>query len=145
MRETDLLKLLLRVVGSASLLAIFAVVIPYDWMDWTHRWLGMGELPDAPIVGYLARSTSAFYAILGGLLWLVSFDLPRHRTVLMYLGAALAILGVTLFVVDIAEGMPSFWTTVEGPADILFGAIFYYWGRRLPEPNRAPPPPVPPT
>jgi hypothetical protein len=28
-----------------------------------------------PVVGSLARSTSAFYAMLGGLFWIISFDL----------------------------------------------------------------------
>ena len=42
-----------------------------------HADLGLGRLPDAPIVGYLARSTSAFYAIEGGLFWVVSIDLVR--------------------------------------------------------------------
>ena len=61
-------KLFLRVVGTVALLAVVAVVMPYSWMDAVHQRLGMGKLPPEPIVGYLARSTSAFYAMLGGLL-----------------------------------------------------------------------------
>ena len=92
------LKLLLRAIGSASLLALIFVFVPYQAMDAIHRWLGMGPLPDQPVVGYLARSTSAFYAMLGGLLWLVSFDLRRHRRVLIYLGVAISLFGVALSV-----------------------------------------------
>jgi hypothetical protein len=121
----------LRTIGSASLLAVFAVFLPYETMNATHQWLGMGKLPDAPIVGYLARSTSAFYAILGGLLWLASFDLPRHRLLLGYIGGALAVLGVVLFGVDIIEGLPGYWIAIEGPADTLFGLTIYLWSRRI--------------
>ena len=94
------LKLLLRVVGSASLLALIFVVAPESRMVSMHADLGLGRLPDAPIVGYLARSTSAFYAIEGGLFWVVSFDLVRYRPVVRYLGATTAVFGVVLLGVD---------------------------------------------
>ena len=58
----------LRITGCVSLLAAIFVFVPYSWMNAIHQQLGMGELPSNPVVGYLARSTSAFYALLGGLL-----------------------------------------------------------------------------
>ena len=66
-RSGRALQLFLRAIGSVALLAIFAVFMPYSWMKAVHGWLGMGTLPNDPIVGYLARSTSIFYALLGGL------------------------------------------------------------------------------
>lgn len=124
-------KLFLRVVGTASLLATFAVVMPYSWMNGVHEWLGMGRLPSEPVVGYLARSTSAFYALLGGLLWVVSSDLHRHRLILRYLGVAVILFGAVLLTVDIAEGMPFYWTFSEGPIDIFFGIIILFFSCRL--------------
>ncbi len=121
MTSERVLRLILRLMGSSSLLAVIFVAAPYAWMDSIHSALGMGQLPDAPVVGYLARSTSAFYALLGGLLWVVSFDLRRHRRVLIYLGAAITLLGAVLLVVDWSEGMPSFWTIWEGPFVMVFG------------------------
>jgi hypothetical protein len=105
----SLLKLFLRVLGTSALTAAFFVCVPDAWMDAIHRQLGLGKLPDAPIVSYLARSTSAFYAMLGGLLWVVSFDLRRHRVVLRYLGLAILAIGLALFVVDWQAGMPLWW------------------------------------
>jgi len=122
-RQERLLKLFLRIVGTASLLAAAAVMMPYAWMDAIHEWIGMGRLPGDPIVGYLARSTSAFYALLGGLLWVVSFDLQRHRLVLHYLGAAIIVFGGVLFAVDLLEGMPLFWSLCEGPFNVAFGIV----------------------
>ena len=115
------LKFILRLMGSSSLFALIFVAAPYRWMDSIHSTLGMGQLPDTPVVGYLARSTSAFYALLGGLFWVISFDLERHRRVLIYLGAAITSFGVVLLVVDWVEGMPSFWTLWEGPFVMVFG------------------------
>ena len=119
-KEQDFSRVFLRVVGSASLLAVFAVAMPYEDMNSAHQWLGLGDLPDAPIVGYLARSTSFFYAMLGGLMWVLSFDLSRYRPVVCFLGWALIALGLTLFIVDITEGLPLYRISIEGPADALF-------------------------
>jgi len=117
------LRLFLRIIGTASLLAVIAVVMPYSWMNAIHQWLGLGKLPPEPIVGYLARSTSAFYALLGGLMWIVSWDLRRHRLVLCYLGVAIILFGAALFAVDLLEGMPHYWSFFEGPIDIAFGIV----------------------
>jgi hypothetical protein len=124
-------KLLLRIIGSVALLALVAVVMPYSWMNAVHQWLGMGELPSEPVVGYLARSTSAFYAFLGGLFWVVSFDLHRHRMVLCYLGVVIVIFGAVLLVVDLLEGMPLWWSLGEGPINIVFGIVILMNSYRL--------------
>ena len=116
-------KLFLRIIGSAALFAIVAVVMPYSWMNAINKWLGMGELPAEPIVGYLARSTSAFYALLGGLFWVISFDLHRHRLVLCYLGIVIVIFGAALFIIDLLEGMLLSWSFTEGPFNITFGVV----------------------
>ncbi|MCP5118270.1 MAG: hypothetical protein GY953_46240 [bacterium] len=125
------LKVFLRIIGSASLCAVFAVLMPYHSMNVTHEWLGLGELPHEPIVGYLARSTSAFYTLFGALMWIVSFDLSRHRTIIRYLGCAIVLLGVTLLAVDTVEGLPRYWIVFEGPANMAIGGIILYSARRL--------------
>ena len=129
MNSDQTLRFILRLMGSSSLFALIFVAAPGSWMESIHSTLGMGQLPDTPVVGYLARSTAAFYALLGGLLWVVSFDLDRHRRVLTYLGVAITSLGVVLLVVDRVEGMPSFWTLWEGPFVIVFGLVLSFLNR----------------
>lgn len=126
------LQWLLRAVGGVALLALPCVVLPEAWMDRVHQGLGLGPLPGEPIVGYLARSTSAFYTILGGLWLLLSFDLPRYRPVLVYMGAAILLLGATLLAVDWLEGLPGWWIAFEGPFGLVFGAAILLLARRLP-------------
>jgi hypothetical protein len=130
-KEERSLKLFLRVIGTVALLAVVAVVMPYSWMDATHQWLGMGQLPSEPVVGYLARSASAFYALFGGLLWRTSCDLKRHRQVLLYLGAAVIIFGAALFIVDLLEGMPLYWSLTEGPINVTFGIVILILSYRM--------------
>ena len=135
MTKSDILRVFLRIVGAAELLAVFAVVMPYSRMNAIHQWLGLGVLPDEPIVGYLARSTSAFYAILGGLCWVVSFDLSRHRTIVRYLGGVTLALGITLLTVDLVEGLPRYWVLGEGPISILMGILVLVLVRGVKEPS----------
>jgi len=116
------LQLILRLFGTSSLFALVFVAAPRGWMQEIHVALGMGEMPDAPVVWYLARSASAFYAILGGLFWVLSFDPAGHRTVLRYLGWAIVLFGLSLYLIDYLEGLPLFWWTFEGSVVTTFGA-----------------------
>lgn len=132
LRVEALLRLVLRLEGSVALLALLAVVMPHAWMDATHHWLGLGPLPDAPIVGYLARSLSAFYALFGALLWWLSFDLQRHRSTIGFLAGATIGFGAILLGIDWAEGLPLAWKLFEGPWVMLLGAVIGWLARSLP-------------
>src|SRR5688500_13797824 len=86
-----ILKLLLRIFGGVSLLAFVAMVMPREWMAVTHQRLGMGELPDKPVVEYLARMTSALCGLYGALLLLLAQDVHRYRTLIIYQAVAVII------------------------------------------------------
>lgn len=122
------LRLLLRWIGSASLCAITFVVLPTATLAAIHRDLGLGPFPEGPIVEYLARSLSAFYALTGALLWAISLDLRRYRPLVGVLGGAFALLGLTLLGTDLAAGLPSWWTWWEGPFVTIVGlGILVLW------------------
>ncbi|MCP4200592.1 MAG: hypothetical protein GY769_01495 [bacterium] len=127
------LALLLRLLGTSSLTALVFVAAPHSWMISIHSSLGMGALPEAPVVWYLARSTSAFYALLGGLFWVVSFDLRRYRPIVTYLGGSVMLLGVVLLIVDWAEGLPRLWTAWEGPFVAAFGLTVLVLAKKIRE------------
>jgi hypothetical protein len=129
------LRFLLRYLGIVCLLAIGAVCMPYQWMNRIHQSLGMGLLPSEPIVGYLARSLSFFYAVMGGLMLLCSFDLHRHKRVLCYFGAAFILFGAVVWGVDYIEGMPVYWKRFEGPFVIVVGVAILFLALRLKEPG----------
>jgi hypothetical protein len=131
---------LLRLSGLMTLTALGAVFMPYDWMNLIHQRLGMGELPQIPIVGYLTRSVSALYAVHGGLLFFVSFDVPRYLPVVQFLGWAGAVMGVLLFGLDRAVGMPVPWANREGPFVVAISVVILVLAWRVkahaPEPHQ---------
>ncbi len=115
------LTVLLRLIGATALLALVAVFMPIGWMAAIHRWLGLGEMPTDPIVGYLARSVSLFYALFGILFLVLASDLQRYRPLLRVVGISAALLGVALWGVDAVAGMPGWWALGEGPLTIAVG------------------------
>jgi hypothetical protein len=130
MARTDkALVFLLRLVGVGALFALVAVVMPFSWMVSIHRWLGLGEMPTGPVVEYLARSLSAFYAIMGALCLVLTTDLERYRPLVRFLGLAFARMSVVLLGVDLAAGMPWWWSASEGPGGVVFGALLFVLAR----------------
>ena len=122
---------ILRIIGGVSLLAAIFVFVPYSWMNAIHQMLGMGVLPSDPIVGYLARSTSAFYALLGGLLLVLALDVRRYKTVLTYLGIAFSLFGLVFLFIDWIEGLPFFWKVWEGPFVFILGVAMVFFNHRI--------------
>jgi hypothetical protein len=117
------LVLLLRVSAGVLLLATAAIFLPTAWMQATHHALGLGELPDLPVIQYLTRSLSGLYAFHGLFVLYVSFDVRRYLPLIRFVSLASALGGLCLLAIDLAAGMPWFWTLGEGPSLVLFYGI----------------------
>src|SRR5260370_29382254 len=102
-------------LGIGSLFALVPVVMPWSWMAATHRWLGLGEMPTGPVVEYLARSLSAFYALLGALFLMIASDLQRCRPLVRFLGVAVPLIGLLFLGLDLSAGMPWCCASFRGP------------------------------
>lgn len=120
-KTRDVLRWVLRLFGCVGLLAIVPAVMPYGWMDALHRAAGLGPLPEAPIVRYLTRTSSALYAFVGLVTLLASSDLARYAALIRLLGTACLLFGPFVFVVDTIAAMPPAWRYVEGPWVTLYG------------------------
>lgn len=121
----------LKVCGITALFAIIFVFAPYKLMNSIYRLMEIGEMPSQPIVGYLARSTSWFYAVLGGLILITASDLKRYRVILLYIGIIQILFGLIIFGIDYFEGMPHYWTAVEGSSNLIIGLIIFYYSKRI--------------
>jgi hypothetical protein len=122
--------IILRVIGIGALFATAALLLPMDWMDAIHRFLGLGPMPRGPIVEYLARSLTAFYAALGSIVLLVSLDLQRYRPLAVWLAVLFCLMGCALVAIDWSAGLPAGWTATEGPPTIAVGALLLWLLRK---------------
>jgi hypothetical protein len=117
------LAIVLRIMGAIDSLAVLAIFLPQEWMATAHAWLGMGKLPEQPIIGYLTRSASALYALHGAMILFVSTDVERYTPLIKFLAVAALIHGIVLFLIDVEVGMPGFWRLIEGPGIAAMGTI----------------------
>jgi len=129
-RSLRALVLFLRFGGVVLLLAFGAVLLPTDWMAAVHRWLGMGEFPDAPLTDYLVRSVAALYGFHGVLVLIVAGDPARYERIVLFLGAMDIVFGLMMVAIDLHAGMPIVWTALEGPPLVGVGVLLLYLRRR---------------
>jgi hypothetical protein len=103
--------------------AFLTLPLSVESMAAVHRWLGLGELPRAPIVEYLARSVSAFYGLHGVLLFMLSTDVERYARLIAMIAVTTVLFGLILLAVDVHAGLPAYWTIGEGPFVALIGVV----------------------
>ena len=103
------LKIVLWVFGAPCVVAFFPFVMPRSWMAVTHEWLGMGALPDKPIVGYLARTASGLFGLYGCVLLLLASDVQRYSRVIRLQAVLVIVLSGAGAVFGFRAGMPAWW------------------------------------
>lgn len=121
---------LLRLGGTATLLAFFAIFLPTSLMIYVHDLIGIGSFPDQPLTQYLTRSAAALYAMHGGLLWVLSFDVANYRKVIAYVGLSTTLFGAVMIGIDLFAGLPWFWIFMEGPPLMVIGSLTFMANRQ---------------
>ena len=123
MNPERILKLILQINGVVMATAVFAVFLPADWMAVIHdQWLGLEpEFPNQPIVIYLARSLSAFYAMIGVLYIIMARDVRAYALLITVMAWASICFGVATIVIDLQLGFPAWWIWGESPYIIAYG------------------------
>ena len=124
------LKWLLQAFGAVTVVAWFPFIMPRSWMAAVHEWLGMGMLPDRPVVEYLARTTSALYGYLGGLYLLLATDVRRYARVITYCAVATLVLTAVNTALCLRAGMPPWWMWSDVLVCWLFGVGILFLQRR---------------
>ena len=99
--------------------AIIAVVMPDNWLK-----LAVGEVdsnvPVGPLVEYMARGWSAFYFMLGGLIWLFSTDLTRYLPAIRWVSWCYALMNGSFLAV-----LGWLYATMENDWTWFFGMIVF--------------------
>lgn len=105
--------LMLRSLGTICILAIVPLLAPRPYLADAHVRIGLGPFPDSPITEYLVRSVCSLCVFYGGLLLVISIDVPRFIPVIRY--QALAILTFSAFGVlaGVTSGMPVWFVLAD--------------------------------
>lgn len=128
---------ILRIGGALTVLAFPTALLPTSSMADIHAWLGLGEFPDRPITEYLTRSLSLLYGFHGVLLLVISTDVRRYRTLILWLAWLMIGLGPALLGIDLYAGLPALWTWSEGPPVFLTAVLALYLLRSVPDADRS--------
>ena len=129
MNYRRLLRWLLRITGSVEILAFVAVVMPHSWMEVSHAWLGLGELPSGPIIMFMIRQASYVYGMHGVSLWVLASNVDRFRPLVILNGVSFLLAAPVFFVIDYTSGIPLWWTTVDTFSCAFFGAAVLWLSR----------------
>lgn len=116
---------MLRGIGLLSVSALIAVILPGAWMDAIHRSLGLGELPALPVVGYLSRSLSLFYAWLAIVPLWAARDVERHLGLIRLFAVTGLSAAAIQTAIDLHSQLPWWWTAAEiGFRFLFFGVLW---------------------
>jgi hypothetical protein len=130
MNQERLLVWLLRLAGAVELLAFIAVVMPRSWMEISHAWLGLGQMPDGPILMFMIRQASYTYGVHGLSLWLIASDVKRFRPFVVFNGIAFLVAAPVFLLIDLTSGMPWWWAASDPVSCGLFGAALLFLSRK---------------
>lgn len=119
------------VCGTVEALAAIAVCLPRGLMSSAYQGLRLGEMPDAALFGYLARSASLLWAVHGVLVIALASDVLRYLPMIKLLGWLTIIMGVAFVGIDFYEGLPLWWSLSEGPIVLVMGTIYVSLARKL--------------
>ena len=123
---------LLRIAAAVELGAFVAVVMPRQWMETGHEWLGLGAMPAGPLLDFMIRQTSFTYGLHGVLLWLLSRDVLRFRPLVIFTGVSYVLAAPVFVLIDVGAGMPWFWTLGDGGACFCLGSGLLWLDWRSP-------------
>jgi hypothetical protein len=123
--KEKILIIILRLSGLMLITAFVAVFLPYEMMTSIHFQIGLGTMPQLPILDYLARSVSMFYGIHGVIVIYISYNLNKYLQFLKLLCYLGLLFGLSLFFIDINASMPSYWTFGESPIVVLLNLVIY--------------------
>ncbi len=120
---------LLRITGATEILAFISVVMPRAWMESSHMWLGMGAMPDGPLIDFMIRQASYVYGMHGVSLWIIASNVKRFRSLVTFNGVAFLLAGPVFFLIDYTSGMPMWWTVSDSSFCFLFGVALLWLNR----------------
>ena len=96
--------------------------MPRSWMEASHTWLGLGQMPEGSVLMFLIRQASYTYGMHGVSLWVIATDVERFRALVLLNGITYLLAAPIFFTIDYSAGMPMWWAVGDSTGCGLVGA-----------------------
>jgi len=126
MNKDEIQKVVLRLAGVFEMLAFFAVIMPRSWMEISHEWLGLGQMPHGSVLMFLIRQASYTYGMHGISLWILARDVKRFRPLIILNGISYLLAAAVFWAIDYTSGMPLWWAIGDCAGCGLLGAALLW-------------------
>jgi hypothetical protein len=113
----------LRLLAILQMLTLAVVLMPVGWIAAWHAWLGLGVMPDDPVLRYVIRGAALAQGAIGVLLWVIATDVVRFRPLVVTTAAIYLFGAPAYYLLDATAGMPRFWCIFDGAFCLLAGGV----------------------
>jgi hypothetical protein len=123
MNSTRATATFLRLLAILQILTAGIVIMPLEWIDAWHAWVGLGVMSHDPMLRYVVRGGAFVQGGIGVLLWIMASDVTRYRPLIVATGAIYLIAGPSFYLIDSIALMPRFWCLLDSISCLLEGGI----------------------
>ena len=109
MAPVGLTAIFLRIIAIVQMLTFAVVLMPVAWIAAWHAWLGVGVMPDDPVLRYVIRGAAFAQGGVGVLVWVIATDVVRYRPLVITTAAISLFAAPAYYFIDATAGMPRFW------------------------------------
>ncbi|HEV7403617.1 MAG TPA: hypothetical protein VGO11_11845 [Chthoniobacteraceae bacterium] len=113
----------LRFLAILQILTAGIALIPLEWIEEWHAWLGLGAMPHDPVLCYVLRGGAYVQGGIGVLIWIMATDVARYRPLIVATAVIYLIGGPAFYFIESIAGMPRFWCLFDGVSCAVVGAV----------------------
>lgn len=114
-------RLVLRVIGAVSFIALPAIIVPRLAVEKFSMLLGLGKPEASPLLIYMMAGASCVYVAQGMLMWLMARDVVRYRSLIVFCAWAFLAFSPLFLWIDLHAGMPAFQVAADSLSCLLAG------------------------
>ena len=115
-------RIVLRVIGAVSFIALPAIIVPRLAVEKFSALLGLGKPEASPLLIYMTAGASCVYVAQGLLMWLMARDVVRYRPLIVFCAWAFLAFSPLFLWIDLHAGMPAFQVAADSLSCLLAGA-----------------------
>jgi hypothetical protein len=112
-----------RILAISQIVAFALVIVPNSWIAWLHARLGLGEMPDEVIFGYLLRGAAWCQGAFGIIFWVMATDVVRYRPLIITTAGLYLAAAPSFLFLDSIVGLPWWWSLWDFGVCSTAGAI----------------------